>query len=241
MENHERAEINNRKSLPWNPHALRRGNDSRPGDGQLLERFATDAGESAELAFAVLVERHGPMVLRVCHSVLSDWHDTEDAFQATFLVLVQKARGLWVQDSLGPWLHQVAVRTASAARSRQPVAAAVTNRQPPYEWKMPAPPPIPKYSSACTKRSSGCRTGSGFRWSFVTSKHAAISKPPGTSAGRSEPSRAAWRAVASSFATASPAAAYLPAQASSSPRPGTIHHSPFVCPAWSIPRHGPPS
>ncbi len=86
------------------------------GDGQLLERFATDAGEAAELAFAVLVERHGPMVLRVCHSVLSDWHDTEDAFQATFLVLVQKARGLWVQDSLGPWLHQVAVRTASAAR-----------------------------------------------------------------------------------------------------------------------------
>ena len=86
------------------------------GDGQLLERFATDAGEPAELAFAVLVERHGPMVLRVCHSVLSDWHDTEDAFQATFLVLVQKARGLWVQDSLGPWLHQVAVRTASAAK-----------------------------------------------------------------------------------------------------------------------------
>ena len=86
------------------------------GDGQLLERFATDAGEAAELAFAVLVERHGPMVLRVCHSVLSDWHDTEDAFQATFLILVQKARGLWVQDSLGPWLHQVAMRTASAAR-----------------------------------------------------------------------------------------------------------------------------
>ena len=66
------------------------------GDGQLLERFATDRGEGAELAFAVLVERHGPMVLRVCHSVLSDWHDTEDAFQATFLVLVRKARRLWV-------------------------------------------------------------------------------------------------------------------------------------------------
>ena len=86
------------------------------GDGQLLERFATDRGEGAELAFAVLVERHGPMVLRVCHSVLSDWHDTEDAFQATFLVLVRKARRLWVRDSVGPWLHQVAVRTASAAR-----------------------------------------------------------------------------------------------------------------------------
>ena len=85
-------------------------------DGQLLERFATDRGEAAELAFAVVVERHGPMVLRVCRSVLAETHDIEDAFQATFLVLVQKARSLWVRDSLGPWLHQVAVRTASRAR-----------------------------------------------------------------------------------------------------------------------------
>jgi RNA polymerase sigma factor (sigma-70 family) len=93
-------------------------------DGQLLERFATDRGESAELAFAVLVERHGRMVLRVCLSVLADSHDTEDAFQAVFLVLVQKARGLWVRDSLGPWLHQVAFRTACRAR----VAAARRRR-----------------------------------------------------------------------------------------------------------------
>jgi HlyD family secretion protein len=85
-------------------------------DGQLLERFAIDRSEAAELAFAVLVERHGPMVLRVCGAVLADPHDTEDAFQATFLVLVKKARGLWVRDSLGPWLHQVAYRTASCAR-----------------------------------------------------------------------------------------------------------------------------
>jgi DNA-directed RNA polymerase specialized sigma24 family protein len=85
-------------------------------DGQLLERFATGAGEAAELAFAALVERHGPMVFRVCRAVLTDPHDTQDAFQATFLVLVKKARGLWVRDSLGPWLHQVAYRTASCAR-----------------------------------------------------------------------------------------------------------------------------
>jgi HlyD family secretion protein len=86
-------------------------------DGQLLERFATSGGEAAELAFAALVERHGPMVLRVCRSVLTDPHDTQDVFQATFLVLVKKARGLWVRDSLGPWLHQVAYRSASCARS----------------------------------------------------------------------------------------------------------------------------
>jgi RND family efflux transporter MFP subunit len=85
-------------------------------DGQLLERFATDRGEAAEQAFAALVERHGSMVLRVCRGVLVDPHDTQDAFQATFLVLVRRARTLWVRDSLGPWLHQVAFRTASDAR-----------------------------------------------------------------------------------------------------------------------------
>ncbi len=86
-------------------------------DGQLLERFSTERGEAAELAFAALVERHGPMVLRVCRSFLRDSHDANDAFQATFLVLVRKARGLWVRDSLGPWLHQTAYRTALYSRS----------------------------------------------------------------------------------------------------------------------------
>jgi RND family efflux transporter MFP subunit len=85
-------------------------------DGQLLERFANREGDAAEQAFAVLVQRHGPMVLRVCRGVLFDRNDTEDAFQATFLVLVRKARSLWVCDSIGPWLHQVALRTASSAR-----------------------------------------------------------------------------------------------------------------------------
>jgi RND family efflux transporter MFP subunit len=86
-------------------------------DGQLLERFSTDRGEVAELAFAALVERHGPMVRRVCRGILHDDHDVHDAFQASFLILVQKARHLWIRDSLGPWLHQVAYRTASCARS----------------------------------------------------------------------------------------------------------------------------
>jgi RNA polymerase sigma factor (sigma-70 family) len=86
-------------------------------DGQLLARFATRDGEAAEMAFSALVERHGPMVLRTCRSVLRDPHAAEDAFQATFLVLVEKARGLWVRDSLGPWLHQVACRVSSCARA----------------------------------------------------------------------------------------------------------------------------
>ena len=86
-------------------------------DGQLLERFATGRGEAAELAFAALVERHGSMVLRVCRGVLSGPDDAQDAFQATFLVLIQRRRSLWVRDSLGPWLHQVAHRTASCLRT----------------------------------------------------------------------------------------------------------------------------
>ena len=57
------------------------------------------------------------MVLHVCRAILRDEHDAEDAFQATFLVLVRKAGSLWVRDSLGPWLHQVACRAARAARS----------------------------------------------------------------------------------------------------------------------------
>jgi RNA polymerase sigma factor (sigma-70 family) len=86
-------------------------------DGQLLERFATDRDEAAELAFSALVERHEAMVWRVCLAIIRDRHDAEDAFQATFLVLIRKARSLWVRDSLGPWLHQVACRTASCLRA----------------------------------------------------------------------------------------------------------------------------
>ncbi len=86
-------------------------------DGQLLERFATDTDEVAELAFSALVERHEAMVWRVCLAVLCDEHAAEDAFQATFLVLVRKARSLWVRDSLAPWLYQVACRTASCLRT----------------------------------------------------------------------------------------------------------------------------
>ncbi|QEH37490.1 ECF RNA polymerase sigma factor SigW [Aquisphaera giovannonii] len=86
-------------------------------DGQLLERYRRGDGEPAELAFAALVERHGEMVLRVCRARLADPQDRQDAFQATFLVLIERARSLWVRDSLGPWLHQVALRTASRARA----------------------------------------------------------------------------------------------------------------------------
>jgi RNA polymerase sigma factor (sigma-70 family) len=86
-------------------------------DRELLQRFVTATGETAELAFAALVERHGPMVYRTCRAVLRDDHEAHDAFQATFLVLVKKSRALWVRGSLGPWLHKVARRAAGRARA----------------------------------------------------------------------------------------------------------------------------
>ncbi|SIO28611.1 RNA polymerase sigma factor, sigma-70 family [Singulisphaera sp. GP187] len=85
-------------------------------DGQLLERFATHEGEAAELAFAAIVERHGPMVFRTCRGILGDDHEAMDAFQATFLVLLRKGNTLWVRDSLGPWLHRVACRASGRAK-----------------------------------------------------------------------------------------------------------------------------
>lgn len=86
-------------------------------DRQLLERFTNRRGEVAESAFAALVDRHGPLVLSVCRARLRDEHESLDAFQATFLVLMHKAGSLWVRDSLAPWLHAVAFRVASRARS----------------------------------------------------------------------------------------------------------------------------
>src|SRR3954447_24148386 len=86
-------------------------------DAQLVERFANGGDERAVAAFSALVERHGPMVIRVCRASLRDEHDAEDAFQAVFLVLLRKAGTLWVRDSLGPWLHGVAVRTSVCARA----------------------------------------------------------------------------------------------------------------------------
>ena len=64
------------------------------------------------------------MVLRLCRSVLRDEHEAQDAFQATFLVLAQKAKSLCVRDSLGPWIHSVAYRVAACAR-----AAAIRRRR----------------------------------------------------------------------------------------------------------------
>jgi RNA polymerase sigma factor (sigma-70 family) len=84
-------------------------------DSQLLERFA---GQQDEAAFAALVRRHGPMVLAVCRRILRDAHDADDAFQATFLVLVRKASVIARPELLGNWLYGVAHRVAVKARAK---------------------------------------------------------------------------------------------------------------------------
>jgi RNA polymerase sigma factor (sigma-70 family) len=83
-------------------------------DSQLLKRFARQQDEAA---FAALVKRHGPMVLAVCRRILRDAHDADDAFQATFLILVRKAGVIAQPELLGNWLYGVAYRVAVKARA----------------------------------------------------------------------------------------------------------------------------
>jgi RNA polymerase sigma factor (sigma-70 family) len=85
-------------------------------DEQLLQRFLTAHLEGGEMAFEALVERHGPMVLRICRTILRDQHDAEDAFQATFLVLARRAASIRSRTCVASWLHGVARRVASYTR-----------------------------------------------------------------------------------------------------------------------------
>jgi len=92
------------------------GTASGLSDRQLLERFASRGDASASAAFEALVLRHGPTVLRVCRNVLGDETDAQDAFQATFLVLVRRCGSIRRLESLGSWLYGVACRVAARAR-----------------------------------------------------------------------------------------------------------------------------
>ncbi len=107
------------------------------GDGAPVSRFLE---EGNEIAFEVLVARHGPMVQGVCSRLLANPHDVDDAFQATFLVLFRRAKELRNPDRLGPWLYGVAKRVAAKARMRssryrhEPLTDVCSSEEPGTSW-----------------------------------------------------------------------------------------------------------
>jgi RNA polymerase sigma factor (sigma-70 family) len=90
------------------------GEDEGRTDGQLLESYVRTREEAA---FAALVRRHGPMVWGVCRRMLQNEEDAEDAFQATFLVLVRKAASVTPKEMVANWLYGVARHVALKARA----------------------------------------------------------------------------------------------------------------------------
>jgi RNA polymerase sigma factor (sigma-70 family) len=109
-----------------------------PSDDQLLNSYCTKRDESA---FAVLVHRHGPLVWRVCRRVLGPSPDAEDAFQATFIVLLRKAGEIRWKTSIAGWLYQVAHRVAMRSRARIARRAAVV-----ADHRIAVPPRVPDSS-----------------------------------------------------------------------------------------------
>jgi RNA polymerase sigma factor (sigma-70 family) len=103
-------------------------------DSELLAQFVS---EQEEAAFEALVRRHGPMVLRVGRRVLSNPHDADDVFQATFLTLARRAASIRKQQSVAAWLYGVAYRIAIKARAE---AARRQARQKPRPVTSPPDP-----------------------------------------------------------------------------------------------------
>jgi RNA polymerase sigma factor (sigma-70 family) len=88
-------------------------------DSELLDRFLRCGGSVGEAAFRAMVERHGPMVFRVCRQTLGDHHAAQDAVQATFLVLARQAGAIRKRTSVSSWLFGVARRAAARIRMEE--------------------------------------------------------------------------------------------------------------------------
>ena len=140
-------------------------------DAQLLQRFTHDRGATAELAFRELLEWHAPMVMGVCRHIVRRSQDVDDAFQATFLVLVRKARSIQVRES--------SVRGSTKSRTGRPSG--------PRGFRLPGTRPPAwktlklrgrrmmrgarlKRRPFSTTRSADCRRNTGRRSCFATLK-----------------------------------------------------------------------
>jgi RNA polymerase sigma factor (sigma-70 family) len=131
-------------------------------DRQLLDDFAARRDDSA---FAGLVERHGPMVLRVCRRVLRHEQDAEDAFQATFLVLARNTASIRKRETLASWLYGVAYRTAMKAKRG---AARRRNHEARLQDRTPQPSTGPSWDDVQTILDEEVqRLPESFRTAFV--------------------------------------------------------------------------
>ena len=148
-------------------------------DKELLDRFTASRDSAGELAFATLVARHGPMVLSVCRRMLRDPHETEDAFQATFLVLVRKRSGIRVGKSLGPWLYGVSVRVARQAQTtpHENAGSASTMRSPGLHLRK-HPLPTPSFAMRSRIFWPSCLRIIGLRSCCATGKGLRTKRPP---------------------------------------------------------------
>ena len=144
-------------------------------DAQLLERFVSPRGDDAEAAFAALVSRHGPMVRRICRSLLADANDADDVFQATFLVLAQRpgrsgGRNCWATGSTGRHI-------ARPGRSGLGPHVGSNTRRGRRPWHTCGPRPIAdgierqavraRRCRSSTRRSPGCPKPCGRLWCYA--------------------------------------------------------------------------
>jgi RNA polymerase sigma factor (sigma-70 family) len=114
-------------------HSLAHRGDAALSDAQLLERWVEQHDPAA---FELMLWRHGPMVLNTCRRLLPKREDAEDAFQATFLVLVRKASSIRRREALAAWLHRVACRIAGRLRATNNVRS---SREQPFADSLAAP------------------------------------------------------------------------------------------------------
>ncbi len=109
-------------------------NESQPAlcDSELMSRFRAERDSDA---FAMLIHRHGPVVLATCQRLLSNSADAEDAFQIVFMNLVRSSHAIRRTEALPAWLHRSAIRTSIRIRTQRLAATPL-----PVETVDPADP-----------------------------------------------------------------------------------------------------